>query len=110
MDIKPPDEGLEAAANKDSNAGKESKDYARLDELDGAKHKIRLYIHNVLSILVPASITFFFLLYWAGVFIYAIHMVSEGWLPEAKLHELRAALFSGFIGAVISQGIKRYLD
>ncbi len=110
MSVKPPIRGLEAESKDDSSASIEVREFKRLDQLSAAQHGIKMNVHTVLAYLVPGTIIFFFLLYGAGVIIYAIHMVSDGWMPESKIHELRAVLFSGFIGAVISQGIKRYLD
>lgn len=67
------------------------------------------YIHWCLGWLIPGSLVLAFAIYWVGVIVYAIHMVTPGWLPEPKLHELRAVLFSGFVGAAVSQGIRKYL-
>ena len=110
MVVKLPRGDLEEEAKGDSAARHESKDFDRLDQLDDAKHAVKLAIHKVLLWLIPGSVILFFMLYWVGVVIYAIHMVSKGWLLDPQIHELRAVLFSGFVGAVISQGIKRFLD
>lgn len=110
MAVRPPEGNLEEEAKQDSAAGKESSEFKRLGEVEDAKHAVKMAIHSVLLWLIPGSIIVFFILYWIGVIIYAVHLVSNGWLPEAKLHELRAVLFSGFVGAVISQGMKRFLD
>jgi hypothetical protein len=69
-------------------------------------------VHRVLAWLVPGSIIAAFVIFWIGVLIYVFHMFipQHGWLSEAQLHDLRTILFSGAIGAVVSQGVKRYLD
>jgi hypothetical protein len=99
---------MEAEASNDPKAAKETKEYARLEAIHQARHEILLHVHVCLGYLIPISLVLAFLLYWVGVLIYAIHMFSPGWLAEDKLHELRAVLFSGFVGAAISQGIKKY--
>lgn len=110
MVVKLPRANLEEEAKGDSDAKHEDKEFYRLDQLDDAKHAVKMAIHRVLLWLIPGSVILFFALYWVGVVIYAIHLVSRGWMPEDKIHELRAVLFSGFVGAVISQGIKKFLD
>src|SRR5258708_4435627 len=110
MAVRPPAGNLEEDAQRDSYAGHESKEYYRLDELEAAKHAVAMAIHWALRFLVPASIFLAFIIFWIGIIIYALHLFGLGWLEENQLHELRAVLFSGVVGAVVSQGIKRYLD
>jgi hypothetical protein len=99
---------LEAQAENDPKAAKEDNEFARLEAIQQARHAILLHVHICLGYLIPISLVLAFLLYWAGVLVYAIHMFSHGWLAEDKLHELRAVLFSGFVGAAVSQGIRKY--
>jgi hypothetical protein len=112
MAVKPPSQTLEAEAASDSNAGKESKEYARLDEIESAKHSVKMAVHRVLAWLVPGSVMLAFVIFWIGALIYVFHLFIPtcGWLTESQLHDLRTILFSGAIGAVVSQGVKRYLD
>ncbi len=113
MDIKPPDEGIEAEAATDSKAGREVLNFKDLAEIETAqaKHHIKMAVHRTLAWMVPASVILAFVLFWIGITIYSIHMFTNcGWLSDDKLHELRTILFSSVLGAIVSQGMKRYLD
>lgn len=72
---------------------------------------MKLAVHKALLWLVPATVILAFTLFWIGVVIYAVHMFSPwGWLQPQQLQDLHTVLFSSVVGAVVAQGIKRYLD
>lgn len=113
MAVKPPDQTWESGQEwlRDQNAAKEAKNIARLGELEDAKHAVKVNVHFVLSYLVPATVVIAFILFWLGVIIYAWHIFGFcPWLSEVQLNYLKTIIFSGVIGAVVSQGVKRYLD
>jgi hypothetical protein len=111
MGVKPPGGDVEADATSDSAAKMESAEFGRLAEIEGAKHAVKLAVHKTLSWLVPLSVILAFVLFWVGVVVYAIHLFTPyGWLKPVQLQDLHTILFSSVIGAVVAQGIKRYLD
>ena len=110
MQIKPPDKNLTMEAETDSQAGSESSNFIRLDEIEHAKKRVKMAVHRILAWLVPCSVALAFLLFWIGVGIYSIHMATPySWLTPEQVQELRTILFSSVLGAVVSQGIKHYL-
>jgi hypothetical protein len=110
MVVKPPEEGLEAEAAGDATAGMESRNFDRLDEIESAKHAVKIAVHRALAWLVPLSVGFAFVLFWIGIIVYAFMFTNYGWLPEVRLQELRTILFSSVLGAIVAKGIKNYLD
>ena len=111
MDIGGPTANLETEAASDPKARKEFKDYVRLDEIEAAKHAVRMAVHKALAWLIPITVGFAFILFWMGIAVYAFHMMTPwGWLTEDQLKDIKTVLFSGVLGAIVSQAIKRYLE
>jgi hypothetical protein len=95
----------------DPIAEKEQGDWTRLGTIEGMKTRVKYRIHQVISVIVPLSIVIAFGLFWLAVLIYVWHMLSPwGWLAADRLRELHTLIFSGAVGAVVSQGVKRFLD
>jgi len=119
MAITPPDGRWAESGQweKDSKASNEAENFGKLGaiqergaRLTKAKEDVEVAVHVCLGWIVPGSLIIAFILFWMGVIVYLIHMMSPwGWLKPDQLKELHTVLFSGAIGAIVAQSAKRYI-
>ena len=113
IDVRPPDPNWKNREGwgDDPDAQKEEKNFGRLEELEKAKHAVKLAIQKVLLLVVPISIGLAVTLFWIGIVIYAIHLFTPfRWLKPEDLDTLKTILFSSVAGGVVSHIGRRYID
>lgn len=94
----------------DSFAQAETDKFGQLEKLGYVKKQTEIWCYQVLSFAVPVTIFIAFCLFWVGILVYAFHLLTPwAFLDAPHLDKLHNILFSGAIGAVIGEGIRKYL-
>ena len=103
---------LEEDWEDDPNSGFEVENWDRLDRLSRQKKENELRFHRALGCCIPIAIGLTFVGLAASVIIYLVHMLgpdSMRWLSAEEIQRLHDMLFSGVVGAALTETVRRYM-
>lgn len=94
----------------DSLARAEDKKWGDDDALQGKKRRNEGWILNVWGVIVPILMILFTLLFVASIFAWAWHYLTPWvWLKPDQLSKIQSVIFSGALGAIVSNYFKKRL-
>jgi hypothetical protein len=103
------EKGLPSWAD-DTLAKAENKKWGDDDALQGIKKRNEAWVLKVWGLIVPFLMILFTLLFVVSIFAWAWHYLTPwGWLKPDQLSKIQSVIFSGALGAIVTNYFKKRL-
>jgi hypothetical protein len=108
-----PEPALEVGWEQDATSQREAQYWDEYDEVGFQNRSNTVKIHKAIGWCIPIAIIFAFVCFLVASGVYLAHIVlpaSCRWLTDPELDQLHTILFSGIVGAAVTQAARTYLS